>query len=63
MNELNEVEKLRKAKDDLGLSYDRLGKIMGVHYRTIYLWLSGKTKPSSMGLERIKRFLKKHYKG
>ena len=37
MNELNEVEKLRKAKDDLGLTYDSLGKIMRDHYITIYL--------------------------
>lgn len=64
MKEPNDiVEKLRKAKENLGFSYDKLGKIMGVHYRTIYLWLSGQTKPSPMGKECIKKFLKKYYKG
>ena len=63
MKELNDVEKLRKAKSDLGLSYDKLGKIMGVHYRTVYLWLSGQTKPSPMGQKCIKEFLKNYYKG
>ena len=60
MKESNDIETLRRIKKDMGYSYDKLGKIMGVHYRTVYQWLAGKAKPSPMGKERIKKFLKKY---
>ena len=63
MKESNDVERLKKFKKDMGYSYDKLGKALGVHHRTVYLWMSGKTKPSPMAKERIRKFLKKYYQG
>jgi len=63
MKESNDVEKLKGFKKDTGYTYAQLGKKLGVHYRTVYLWVSGKTKPSPMAKERIRKFLKKHYQG
>ena len=60
MKELNEVEMLRKFKKDSGYSYDRLSKELGVHYRTVYLWMSGKSKPSNMAKRIIRQFILTH---
>ena len=60
MKELNEVEMLRKFKKDTGYSYDRLSKELGVHYRTVYLWMSGKSKPSNMAKRIIRQFILTH---
>jgi len=58
MNTTDEVERLRKFKQESGYSYDRLGKAMDLHYRTIYLWLAGKSKPSNLARKAIRAFLK-----
>jgi len=63
MKESNDVEKLRQLKKDMGYTYAKLGKKMGVHWRTVYCWLSGKTKPSPMARERTRKFLKLFNKG
>ena len=60
MKELNEVEMLRKFKKDSGYSYDRLSKELGVHYRTVYLWMSGKSRPSNMAKRIIRQFILTH---
>lgn len=58
MKESNEVEMLRKFKKNSGYSYNKIGKALGVHYRTVYLWISGKSRPSPLAKERLKKFLK-----
>ena len=63
MRESNDVERFKKFKKDSGYSYDKLSKALGVHHRTVYQWLSGKTKPSPMGGRCIKEFLKKYHQG
>lgn len=63
MKESNDIERLKKIKADMGYTYSKLGKIMGVHWRTVYGWVSGKFKPSFMARERIKKFLKSFNKG
>jgi len=60
MKEFDEVEMLRKFKKDSGYSYDKLSKELEVHHRTVYLWLSGKSKPSNMAKKIIRQFLLTH---
>ena len=60
MKESNDVERLRKLKKEMGYTLAELGKKMGVHWRTVYGWISGKFKPSPMARERIRKFLKRH---
>jgi len=52
-----EIEELRKLKQRSGWSYQKISTHMGIHQQTIYFWLAGKYKPSSLALEKIKRFL------
>ena len=63
MKESNDVEKLRQFKKDMGYNYAKLGKMMKVHWRSVYGWISGKHKPSPMAAERIRKFLKLYNKG
>jgi len=63
MKESNDVERLRKFKKDMGYTYAKLAKELRVHWRSVYNWLAGKSKPSPMAKERIKKFLKKYYQG
>jgi DNA-binding transcriptional regulator YiaG len=37
---------LRKKRKEMGLSVVELSRIMGVHIATMYLWETGKKKPS-----------------
>lgn len=58
MNEENYVKLLKKFKKSSGWSYHKLSNHVGVHYQTIVDWFAGKTNPSLMALEKIKKFLK-----
>jgi len=55
--EIPELEKLRSFKERSSWSYQKISNHMGIHSQTIYFWLSGKYKPSSLALEKIRRFL------
>ena len=57
----DDVEMLKKFKKETDHTYDTLGKALGVHYRTVYLWLAGKTKPSPLAKEKLKKFLKRPF--
>ncbi|MBA7688668.1 hypothetical protein ES703_97157 [subsurface metagenome] len=55
--EIPELEKLRSFKDRSSWSYQKISSHMGIHSQTIYFWLAGKYKPSSLALEKIRKFL------
>ncbi|MBA7638604.1 hypothetical protein ES703_46260 [subsurface metagenome] len=55
--EIPELEKLRSFKERSSWSYQKISNHMGIHSQTIYFWLSGKYNPSSLALEKIRRFL------
>jgi len=52
-----EIEKLRSFKQRSSWTYEKISKHMGIHQQTIYFWFNGRFKPSSMALEKIRRFL------
>ena len=52
-----EIEKLRSFKERSGWSYQKISNHMGIHAQTIYFWLAGKYRPSSLALEKVRRFL------
>jgi len=58
MNEKNYIEFLREFKKSSGWSYHKLSNHLGVHYQTVFAWLSGKSNPSLMALEKIRKFLR-----
>jgi len=51
------VEKLRYFKRVNGLSYERLGAVMGRDPEQLSDWLSGRIKPCRKNIERIAGFL------
>jgi len=53
-----EIEELRNFKDRSSWSYQKISNHMGIHSQTIYFWLSGKYRPSSLALEKVKEFLR-----
>jgi len=53
-----EIEELRSFKDRSSWSFQKISKHMGIHQQTIFFWLSGRFKPSSMALEKIREFLR-----
>ena len=50
-------ERIRKARMDRGLTMKALASILGVATMTVSRWELGKTKPTELGLERIKEAL------
>jgi len=56
-SQISEVEELRSFKDRSNWSYNKISAHMGIHSQTIYFWLAGKYKPSSLALEKIRKFL------
>lgn len=52
-----EVEKLRSFKERSGWSYQKISIHMKINAQTIYYWLAGTYKPSSLALEKLQRFL------
>jgi len=64
MEEVSEVEALRKFKKDSGWSYEKIASLLGVEGQSIYNWLKGVYKPSRMAKEKIRKFLADYsYKG
>jgi len=56
--DIPELEELRSFKQRSSWSYQKISTHMGIHSQTIYFWLSGKYKPSSMAREKIREFLR-----
>ena len=61
--ELKEVTALRAYRDKHELSYDLLGKELGVHINSVIRWLRDGVRPSPIKKRLIIAFLKKHEKG
>ena len=59
---MSELKQLQQIKKQQNISYEKLAQKIGISYRTLFRWLSKKNKPSDMGLEMIKKFLKKNKK-
>lgn len=55
--DIPEIKKLKSFKARSGWSYKKISVHMGIHHQTIYFWLAGKYQPSSLALEKIKKFL------
>jgi len=53
-----EIEELRSFKERSSWSFHQISVHMGIHSQTIYFWLAGKYRPSSLALEKLQRFLK-----
>ena len=50
-------EKIRKHRMDLGLLQRDVAKFTGVATDTVTLWATGRTKPNSKNLRKIREFL------
>jgi len=57
--ESKELQLLREFKKERGLSYDKIGHLLGVHGMTVYAWFTGKQQPSSMARRLITELLLK----
>ncbi len=56
---IDQIDKLRKIKENQGLSYDELGHKIGVHSMSVYRWLKRGKPPKSRALRRaVDQFLK-----
>ena len=54
----DQIEKLRKVKENRGLSYDELGHEIGVHSMSVYRWLKHGKSPKSRAVRRaVDQFL------
>ena len=57
---VDQIEKLRNVKERQGLSYDELGKQIGVHSQSVYRWLKGNKPPKSRAVRKaLDQFLRK----
>jgi len=50
-------EHLKKARVDKGLTIKQLGKLLGVHYRSVVGWERGDHAPKPSQMDAIKAFL------
>lgn len=46
-------KEIEKVREELNLSQEKLGKIIGVSTRTIFRWEHNKSKPSGLATERL----------
>ena len=46
---------VKRLRERLGMSRDVFARNLGVTYRTVYLWEKGKTKPSPLCMEKLKK--------
>ena len=49
---------VRQLREKLGISRDAFARKVGVTYKTVYLWEKGKTKPSTLALEKLEELEK-----
>lgn len=57
--ETEEIRQLRIYKEESGLSFDKLGRVLLIHSITIFNWFRGHQQPSDMAKRLIRAFLKK----
>lgn len=57
---MEEIERLKKVKEEFGLSYEDLSKELGASFKTVYNWFKGTYEPSKLALIQIKKFIKKY---
>lgn len=50
-----QASEIKELRAKLGLTQERLARVLGVSYPTILRWESGKFKPSQMGLDKLKQ--------
>jgi len=50
---------VRELRQKSGISRDTLARELGVSYHTVSLWERGKTKPSPLALEKLKKLEKR----
>lgn len=63
MKSNNEVELLKRFKEESGWSYDRISKEIGAHHQTVLSWLTDKKKPGGLSRKAIRDFLEKQKGG
>jgi DNA-binding transcriptional regulator YiaG len=56
---MEEVKELLELAKSNGISQERLARILGVSYFTLYRWKAQKSKPSYLARERIRELIKK----
>ena len=49
---------IKELRRKLGISRDALARELKVSYKTVSLWERGKTKPSPLALEKLKKLEK-----
>ena len=57
MEEIKEVELLKKFKQDSGWGYLKISKLLGSSLQSVVNWIQGHTKPSPMARDKIRKFL------
>jgi len=56
MEQFNEVEQLRKIKEENSWSYQKLAQELGIHYQTVIGWFRG-VEPSNLSKRIIRQYL------
>jgi len=59
MEEITEVEMLKKFKQKNGWSYERIAHEIGVHSQAVQAWFRG-AKPNNLSRKAIRAFLIEH---
>lgn len=60
MNDISEIEELKRFKERTGWSYQKISNLMGIHSQTIFYWISGKYQPLKDSRRAIRAFLKNY---
>ena len=55
--EFNDVELLRKYREDKGLTYPQIAKALGFSSISVFHWLKGDRKPSPVARKLIRQYL------
>ncbi len=53
-------EEIKKIRDDLGVSQERLASLLGTTTTTVNRWENGKVKPSRLYVKELKELVKNH---
>jgi len=60
MEEIREVEMLRKFKNESGWSFEKIAREIGVSHQSVMAWLNKGVKPNPLARKAIKAFLIEH---
>ena len=55
--EFDEVEMLRKYRDEKNLTYPQIAKVLGFSQISVYNWIKGYRKPSPVARKLIREYL------